>query len=231
MTAGSAPNPEPNVVEVGRLLASLGHVSAFGHVSRRTSATSYQITAAGDLGELGDDEVVTVPMAPEDAGLPDGAPPEAWLHSAIYRARPDVAAVVRAQPRAAFAVAAVTDRLPVLHGQGAWLGGPVPVHPVPRLVRSESLGAAAARTLGAAGALLLRGNGAVAVGGDLAVAATRMHLLADACDVWLRATAAAAAPAGPLELADEDADAWAAAGTPLLPRLWRHLQRTAGTSR
>src|SRR5258708_10066978 len=92
--------------------------------------------------------------------LPPGAPGEAWLHLAIYAARQDIEAIVRAQPTEAFAVASVTAELRPLHGQAAWLRAVVPVHDDPRLVRDHGLAAAAAATLGDGGAMLLRGDGA-----------------------------------------------------------------------
>ena len=54
-----------------------------------------------------------------------------------------------------------------------------------------------------------------------------MWLLAAACDVYLRALAAAGAnPVIPLS-AGEIAS-WRAVGGELLPRLWQHLRRRAG---
>lgn len=211
-----------SVVAAGRVVAALGLVDAFGHVSRRT-AGGYEITGVGCLDRLGEGDVVVVDPASRE--LPPGAPGEAWLHSAVYRSRPDVGAVVRAQPLASLAVGATTDVLPVLHGQAAWLGGPVPVHLSARLLRTAELGGAAAATLGGGGAVVLRGNGAFTVGADVAEAVVRMHLLAAACEVWLRASAAGE----PAPLVEQDAQAWAEAAPALVPRLWEHLvARTAG---
>lgn len=214
------PIDESDIVAVGHTIARLGLVTAFGHVSVRIDRDSYRITAPGDLGELQAGQTVVVDLTA--AALPPGAPPEAWLHTAIYRARPDAGAVVRAQPTSTFAVAAINSELKPLHGQGAWVADRVPVHPVPRLCRTEELATAAALTLGSGNAMLLRANGAVCVGNDPALAATRMWLLEVMCDVWLRA----ASVTDPVVLEPEDAEAWEAAGAPLLPRLWQHLQRS-----
>lgn len=214
-----------DIIEAGRVVAALDLVTAFGHVSARTSPVSFDITGVGDLAELTEDHCVAVDL--RTAAPPVEAPGEVWLHTAVYRARPDVGAVVRAQPIPAFAVASTTDHLTPLHGQAAWLGASVPVHAPARLLRSAQLGAAAAATLGTSYAMLLRGNGAVAVGSDPASAATRMYLLTVACEVWLRAHTAG----DPETLSVEDAAAWAAAGEDLLPRLWRHLLHRTSTGR
>ncbi|WP_410675866.1 class II aldolase/adducin family protein [Amycolatopsis sp. cmx-4-68] len=209
------------VVEVGRVVAAAGLVTAFGHVSRRLSATSYEITGPGDLAALEPHETARVDLgAPAP---PADAPGESWLHTEIYRARPDVGGIVRAQPVTAFAAAAVARELRPVHGQAAWLGATVPVFPTCRLVRDRALAVAAAEALRGGHALLLRGNGAVTVGADPQTAAARMGLLDAACDVWLRAR-----PVGsPAELDGDDLAAWAAAGPPLLDRLWATMVRRA----
>jgi HCOMODA/2-hydroxy-3-carboxy-muconic semialdehyde decarboxylase len=210
------------LTRVGQVIAAFGLVTAFGHVSRRTSPMSFEITALGDLASLGPSDVIRVGV--DDDALPAGAPGEAWLHAEIYRSRREVDGIVRAQPASAFAVAAVTDSMRPLYGQAAWLGGTVPVLATPRLIRSRELGVAAARALGDAHGLLLRANGAVTVGPHPGIAAARMWLLSTACDVWLRAQAAGK----PAELDEADIEAWTAAAPPLLDRLWQAMALRAG---
>ena len=132
------------VVEAARVLAALGLVDAFGHVSAR-AGDALLITAPTALDQAEGTELVLVPL--DAADLPPGAPPETWLHLAVYRARPDVAAIARAQPEATLAVGADRTELAPLHGQAAWLGRRVPVHPVPRLLRTAELATAAAASL------------------------------------------------------------------------------------
>jgi len=144
---------------------------------------------------------------------------ELELHLAIYRARPDVGAIARGQPEATLAVGADHDELAPLHGQAAWLGRRIPVHPVPRLLRTAELAAAAASTLGEAEAMVLRGNGAVTTGTDPGTAVARMHLLAATCRVH-------ATVRHPVPLDEDDITAWRTAAPPLLTRLWLHLART-----
>ncbi len=207
-----------SIVGTAHVVAALGLVTAFGHVSTRETASSYRITGPGDLSEADTQRTVVVELLEDQ--LPDGAPPEAWLHTAIYRARPDVGAIVRAQPPSTFAAASVADELRPLHGQGAWVSARVPVHPVPRLCRSAELATAAVETMGAETAMLLRANGAVCVADSPGIAAARMWLLSVVCDVWLRASAVGS----PVELDATDIDVWRTAGEQLLPRLWRHLE-------
>jgi HCOMODA/2-hydroxy-3-carboxy-muconic semialdehyde decarboxylase len=224
------------VAEAARVLARLGLVTAFGHVSARVGGAML-ITPAADLAYVTADRVIEVPLAAEET-LPRGAPAEAWAHLALYQGRPDAAAIARAQPASAFAAAAVVSVMVPLHGQAAWLGESVPVHDDAALLRSAEQAERAARRLPHGEALLLRGNGALTLGAAPGLAVARMWLLGAACDVYLKAVAASretpsgrrpsgANPVTPLS-AGEIAS-WRAVGGELLPRLWEHLRRRAGT--
>jgi HCOMODA/2-hydroxy-3-carboxy-muconic semialdehyde decarboxylase len=208
-----------DVAEAGNVLARLGLVTAYGHVSAR-SGTAMLITPAADLALVSAADVLEVPLEP-GPDLPAGVPAEAWAHLALYRARPDAAAIARAQPPAAFAATAVVSDLVPVHGQAAWLGESVPVHDDARLLRSPEPAERAAKTLPRGEALLLRGNGALTLGATPGIAAARMWLLGAACEVYLAAQAG-----GPVTpLSPEEVASWRAAGDELLPRLWQHLRR------
>lgn len=206
------------VAGAARTLAGLGLVTAFGHVSARRG-DHMLITPPIDLGMATADTLVEVPLWTDT--LPSDAPGEAWLHLAVYQARPDVCAVARAQPEAAFAAGAVTTRIPPLHGQGAMLGEAIPVHDDARLMRSADIARNAAWTLADADALVLRGNGALTTGITPGHAVARMWLLDATCRLHL-ATRRAGASTG---LTADEIAAWRAAATPLLDRLWAHLRR------
>ena len=210
------------VAEAANVLARLGLVTAYGHVSARVG-NAMLITPAGDLACVTASEVVRVPLTATPP-LPAGVPAEAWVHLAVYRARPDAAAIARAQPVSGFAVAAAATSLAPLHGQAAWLGESIPVHDSATLLRSPELAERAASLLAWRGeALLLRGNGAITLGAAPGLAVARMWVLATACEVYL---AARGAPVTPLS-ADEIAS-WRAVGSELLPRLWQHLRSRPG---
>jgi HCOMODA/2-hydroxy-3-carboxy-muconic semialdehyde decarboxylase len=243
-----------DIVEAARVLAALGLVTAYGHVSVRVGAVMV-ITPAADLATVTESALVEVPLSlgssrdggtPHGGGtaqgdgsgeargstaaLPPGAPAEAWAHLAIYRTRPDVHAIARAQPPSAFAAAAVSTELLPLHGQAAWLGTWVPVYDSAHLLRTAELADRAAGRLPTGEALLLRGNGALTLGATPGIAVARMWLLAAACDTWLAAGAAggisAAVGTGSVTpLTPEEISSWRAVADELLPRLWQHLAR------
>jgi len=229
--SGSGPGPglREEVAEAANVLAGLGLVTAYGHVSAR-AGESMLITPAADLAFVTGSGVIEVPLATSarpGGTLPAGAPAEAWAHLALYHARPGAAAIARAQPASAFAAAAVVTRLDPLYGQAAWLGESVPVHHDAALLRSPERAERAALCLPAGEALLLRGNGALTLGATPGLAVARMWLLAAACDVYLTALAASGAnPVTPLS--GEEITSWRAVGGELLPRLWQHLRRRFG---
>jgi ribulose-5-phosphate 4-epimerase/fuculose-1-phosphate aldolase len=210
------------VADAARVLAGLGLVTAYGHVSSRAGG-DIVITPAADLAEVDEADLIEIPV--DATSLPPGAPAESWLHLHLYRARPDVNAIARAQPPAAFAAAATTGELRPYHGQASWLGRAVPVHDDARLLRSAELAEAAARVLTDGEALLLRGNGAVTTGASPGLAVARMWLLSAACQVWL----SVGRYGHGRPLTDTEVTSWRTVQPELLPRLWQHLRRRAGT--
>jgi HCOMODA/2-hydroxy-3-carboxy-muconic semialdehyde decarboxylase len=210
------------LVEAARALSRLDLVTAFGHLSARSGDT-VTITPAADLAVVTEASLVTVAL--DATELPAGAPAEAWAHLELYRARPDAAAIARAQPPAAYAAAAAADLLRPVHGQAAWLGEQVPVHAGALLLRTPELAAAAAADLPRGEALLLRGNGALTLGAAPGLAVARMWLLGAACEIWLAARAAGE----PRWLPAAEIAAWRSVAPELLPRLWQHLRRKAST--
>jgi len=192
------------------VLAALGLVTAFGHVSTRRP-DGILITPAADLAEVDEDGIVEIEL--DATALPPSAPAESWLHLSLYKQRPDVDAIARAQPPAAFGV---VEELRPVHGQACWLGRTVPVHDDARLLRSPDLADAAAKILQDGEALILRGNGAVTVGREPGIAVARMWLLQQNCTVQRNKA-----------LNNEEIDSWRHVQDELLPRLWRHLLRKA----
>lgn len=142
-------------------------------------------TDAADLVWLGDDGSVRGAWQPSSE----------WpLHAAIYRARPDLLAVVHTHSTNATALACLERRLPAFHYMVAIAGGDdvpcVPYH----LFGSEALSDAVARAFADRRACLLAHHGLVAGGATLAQAmkiAVEVESLAEA---YLKALAVAEPP-------------------------------------
>jgi ribulose-5-phosphate 4-epimerase/fuculose-1-phosphate aldolase len=179
---------DPAVVEdlvaANRILFDHGVVDGFGHVSVRhdkradcfllSRNMAPALVTAADIVALGLD------------GDPLGADPrplylERFIHSEIYRARPDVGAVVHSHSPSIIPFGVVKDRSlqPIFHMAG-FLTLSTPVFEIRTvdqasdlLIRSPLLGAALARSLGASAVVLMRGHGATAVGANVKQAVYR----------------------------------------------------------
>lgn len=206
------------MVVAARSLAAAGLVTAFGHVSAREGDVCL-ITPPKPLGFLRPDEPLQeIPLTGDE--LPEGVPKEAWIHRAIYEARPDVRAICRAQPPVATAVVSGGLPIRVLHGQGAFLGREVPVYGDARLIREREAGEALARSLGDAEGVVMRGNGAVTVGADVGTAAARMWVLERSAEI----NRDAASAGSPEPLSDEEFAYWESVSEEILTRIWAYLR-------
>lgn len=113
---------------------------------------------------------------------------ELLLHANVYRARPDVGAVIHTHSPMASAASIVGRPLPpVLEDQMIFLGGQIEVaaHAV---TGSEDLVDAAVRALGDRNACLLANHGALSVGRDLRAALCACQYLEKLCQAYLFAT-------------------------------------------
>jgi ribulose-5-phosphate 4-epimerase/fuculose-1-phosphate aldolase len=97
---------------------------------------------------------------------------ECVIHGEIYKARPDVNAVVHNHSPSVIPFGVTATPLQPLYHMSAFLGGGVPVFDIKQaaggstdmLVRNPGLGRALAQTLGRRPVALMRGHGAVVVG-------------------------------------------------------------------
>jgi ribulose-5-phosphate 4-epimerase/fuculose-1-phosphate aldolase len=110
-------------------------------------------------------------------------PAEAWLHTAIMKAKPRIQAITRIHARVAN-IFSVTDRkLEPVHNHGSFFAGGVPVFSPPDLITTAELGAEVAQAIGDHPAILLRGNGQVTVGRTIAEAVMMAIYLEEAAEV------------------------------------------------
>jgi L-fuculose-phosphate aldolase len=173
MTA-SARDHREEIIAVTLALDAAGMVpNKSGNVSCRI-AEGFAITPAGmPYRGLLPQHIATVPLdAPAPAA--DARPSSEWrMHAAIYRARPDVTAIVHTHSPRATALASAGRGIPPFHYMIALAGGDVRCMPYATFGTPE-LADSAVRGLEGRRACLLGNHGVMAVGNSLA----RAHAVA-----------------------------------------------------
>lgn len=101
---------------------------------------------------------------------------ETFIHTEIYKARPDVGGVVHAHPFHAVTLSATDRKLHTFHPPSIPFGKGVPFFRS-NLIYSASDGKEVAETLGQGKAVILKNHGAVTVGRDVAQAVVMMYYL------------------------------------------------------
>jgi HCOMODA/2-hydroxy-3-carboxy-muconic semialdehyde decarboxylase len=173
-----------DVVTANHILADQGVVDGFGHVSVRDPTDPNKFFLARSMApEL----VTSADVLEHDLDGNTTAPTttklylERFIHAEIYRARPEVTAIVHCHAPDLIPFGATGVALHPLYHMSSFLGGGVPVWDIHKaanastdmLVRTPELGKALAKTLGTHPAALMRGHGAVIVGKDVQQAVFR----------------------------------------------------------
>lgn len=172
----------------GRLWAAGLIAGADGNVSVRVGEDLLLVTPRGLLkGELRVQDLVRVSLAGEPRGGFRKATSELDLHLRVYRARPDVGAVVHAHPPTGTGFAVAGEGLPgdVLPELALQFGS-VPLVPYATPGTPE-LGRELERFLTGNEGVLLANHGAVTWGPDLVTAQIRMESLEHAARILLAA--------------------------------------------
>jgi len=180
-------HPDPKLIEdlvaANRILAQHGVVDGYGHVSVRDPRDSNRYLMSRSLAP----ELVTAADILEydlDSNSVDATGRslylERFIHGEIYKARPDVKAVVHNHSPSVIPFGVTTVPLRPLYHMSAFVGEGVPLFEIRKvggmtdmLVRTPALGHALAATLGGHPAALMRGHGAVVVGPDLPITVAR----------------------------------------------------------
>ena len=116
---------------------------------------------------------------------------EVFIHSELYKARPDVNSVIHTHPTYAVALSATGQALePISQPAVAFADGLPYFTRAIDLVRSQDLGAAVAKALGQHKAVLLRNHGAAIVGANVEEATILAIMLDNACQIQLATMAA-----------------------------------------
>jgi ribulose-5-phosphate 4-epimerase/fuculose-1-phosphate aldolase len=183
--AGAGSDLIEDLVDANRILYHLDVVDGFGHVSARhprdDSLFLISRSMAPALVTAEDLMAIRLDGKPASAGAPTPYL-ERFIHGEIYRARPDVVAIVHSHSAAIIPFGIVPDVTlkPVSH-MGGFIGEGAPVFEIrdtagpasDMLVRTPELGAALAQTLGSRNIVLMRGHGSTVVGFNLRQAVYR----------------------------------------------------------
>lgn len=127
------------VASACHILFRAGLVEHLEHVSHRLpDRSSFLITPRGDMGKLRPSDLAKIDADGRWVAGPLAPPPFLWLHRDMFRARPDIDAIVHTHQRYARAYAIAGERLLPLYRAGArWLRQATPVYPVPDLIFDE----------------------------------------------------------------------------------------------
>jgi ribulose-5-phosphate 4-epimerase/fuculose-1-phosphate aldolase len=174
-----------DIVVGSRVLADFGVLDGFGHVSARDPQNPNHFLMSRSLAPalVTSDDIMAFDL--------DGNPVEGsgrsvflerFIHSEIYKARPDVMSVVHAHSPGVIPFTVSQAPLRPMYHNAAFLAAGAPVWDIRRdfgetdmLVRDPSLGNSLARTLGDKSVVLMRGHGDVTVGPSVRVAVFRAY--------------------------------------------------------
>lgn len=166
------------------ILVNEGVLDGFGHISVRTPHNPERFFIAQSMApalvEVEDILEVDLEGQVHDAqGRRTYV--ERFIHSAIYKARPDVMSVIHSHSPAVIPFGVTGARLrPICHMSG-FLGAVTPVFEIRHsagestdlLISSQALGESLAKVLGASSVALMRGHGSVTVGNSIKQAVYR----------------------------------------------------------
>lgn len=147
---------------------------ALGHVSEKIQGEDLICIlsgavhdAGGTLDKIGAAETVIINF---DGELVEGEmepPGERFIHTEVYRSRPDVRAVVHAHPPMAVALSAAGQEVLPITARSTLFAPRVTIFPYHGQIDNPPIGAKVAAALGKAYALVLRGHGSVTAGESL----------------------------------------------------------------
>jgi len=183
------------LIDAGHILEAEGQGDLTrGHVSARVPgdpARFFMKPHGFGFDEISLDNLVTCDLAGEKVAGRARRHSEVYIHSEVYKARPDVGSVIHTHSPHAVALSA-TGRalLPISQPAVAFAEGLPVFTDTIELIRTPALGAAVARALGGCKAVLLRNHGAVVVGATVEEATVLTLMLDHACRIQLLAEAA-----------------------------------------
>jgi ribulose-5-phosphate 4-epimerase/fuculose-1-phosphate aldolase len=216
------PAADPALVEklatANRILFDQGVVDGFGHISVRhdQSPGHFLLSCNRAPGLVRPEDILSYDMN-GDLAVPSDKRSylERFIHSEIYRARPDVISVVHSHSPSVIPFGVTGQRLrPVFHMSG-FLGSGSSLFEIrdtggntDMLIRDSGLGKALAQSLGRHNCVLMRGHGSTTVAPSIELAVYRAIYAEVNAKLQLQAAAL-----GPINFLTEEEAALAAATT------------------
>jgi HCOMODA/2-hydroxy-3-carboxy-muconic semialdehyde decarboxylase len=167
-----------DLVAANRILSDQGVVDGFGHVSARheEDATRFLLARSMAPGLVTPEDIMEFDLD-GNALDPRGRTlyVERFIHSEIYKAYPEVKAVVHSHSPSIIPFGVTQVPLRPIYHMSSFLGTGVPIFEIREaggpatdmLIRNPELGAALARKLGESTVALMRGHGDVVVGASV----------------------------------------------------------------
>ncbi len=152
-----------------RMLVREGVLASSGHVSMRVPGTNLVLIGPGDVTRdiLAADDIVTVDLDSRQIDGKRQQPGETEIHNGIYRARPDVMAVVHTHPVHSVVFSITGKPILPVSVHGAIFADGVPVFENVGHVNTRELGDGLAKALGSRRAVIMKMHGAAVVGRTL----------------------------------------------------------------
>ena len=240
MSSESAADPGlvADLATANHILYDQHVVDAFGHVSVRHDKRPDRFLLARNMAPalVTDADIIEFDLDgnPIDAGERK-VYLERFIHGEIYRARPDVGAVVHSHSHAVIPFGAIrSHKLRAIFHMGGFIGTDTPVFEIREcigdgsnlLISNNELGAALAKSLGPKSAILMRGHGATVVAPTLPEAVYRGVYL----DINARLQLQTIALGAVNYLTEAEGHATTAANTTQIGRAWE-MWKTQAESR
>ena len=198
------------VVHAAQQLLRLGLVAATsGNVSMRLEGDEKEgliaVTPAGTDYETMTPEDIVVVDYDVDVIEGDTVPSsESLTHVAVYKARPDISAVIHTHSIYASVLAVAGVPLPpILDELVAYLGGPVEVAEY-GFPSTEDLGEKAIQAMGERNAVFIRNHGVLAAGRDMPDALRACELVERAAQIYIQARALGSVRTLPSEVVEAE---------------------------
>ena len=191
----TAHNIQQRLIDAGLVLDSEGLADLTrGHVSIRVPGDSthfYMKPHSFGFDEITMENMVVCNMDGEKVSGGGRRHSEVFIHSEIYKKRPDVNSVIHAHPTYAVAFSATGQAMaPISQPSVAFADGLPYFTQAIDLVRTQELGAGVADALGSHKAVLMRNHGVAVVGASVDEAVILTIMLENACQIQLAAMAA-----------------------------------------